>query len=72
MFDAYVQAGINVMNQANNPNTYHGHEPLFRSFEFLDAAGIVHAGPGRNLAEAREPANIEQNGTKVASLPATT
>ena len=66
MFDAYVLARFNVMNQANNPNTYHGHEPLLRSFEVLDAAGIVHAGAGRNLAEARKPAIIEQNGTKVA------
>ena len=66
MFEAYVRAGFNVMNQANNPNTYHGHEPLLRSFEVLDAAGIIHAGAGRNLAEARKPAIIERNGTKVA------
>jgi poly-gamma-glutamate capsule biosynthesis protein CapA/YwtB (metallophosphatase superfamily) len=65
-FEAYVRAGFNVMNQANNPNTYHGHEPLIRSFEVLDAAGIIHAGAGRNLAEARKPAIIERNSTKVA------
>ncbi|MFC1870430.1 CapA family protein [Chloroflexota bacterium] len=66
MFESYVRAGFNVMNQANNPNTYHGHEPLLRSFEVLDTAGIIHAGAGRNLAEARKPAIIERNGTKVA------
>jgi poly-gamma-glutamate capsule biosynthesis protein CapA/YwtB (metallophosphatase superfamily) len=66
MFQAYLRAGFNVMNQANNPNTYHGHEPLLRSFEVLDAVGVVHAGAGRNLAEARKPAVIERNGTKVA------
>ena len=59
MFQAYLRAGFNVMNQANNPNTYHGHDPLLRSFEVLDTAGIVHAGAGRNLAEARKPAIIE-------------
>ena len=25
MFESYVRAGFDVMNQANNPNTYHGH-----------------------------------------------
>ena len=33
MFESYVRAGFDVMNQANNPNTYHGHEPLMRSFD---------------------------------------
>jgi poly-gamma-glutamate capsule biosynthesis protein CapA/YwtB (metallophosphatase superfamily) len=66
MLQAYLRAGFNVMNQANNPNTYHGHDPLLRSFEVLDAAGIVHAGAGRDLAEARKPAIIERNGTRVA------
>jgi len=65
-FKAYVRAGFDVMNQANNPNTYHGREPLIRSFEVLDEARIVHAGAGRNLAEARKPAVIERNGTKIA------
>src|SRR4030042_6201848 len=39
-FEAFKRAGFNVVNQANNPNTYHGREPLLRSFEVLDAAGI--------------------------------
>src|SRR5919106_502444 len=66
MFQAYLRAGFNVMNQANNPNTYHGHDPLLRSFEVLDAAGIVHAGAGRGLAAAREPPIIGRKGTRVA------
>jgi poly-gamma-glutamate synthesis protein (capsule biosynthesis protein) len=66
MFESYLKAGFNIMNQANNPNTYHGHEPLLRSLEVLDAAGVVHGGSGRNLAEARRPAIIERNGTKIA------
>lgn len=63
---SYLKAGFNVMNQANNPNTFHGHPPLVRSLEVLDQAGVVHAGAGRNSAEARRPAVIERNGTKVA------
>jgi len=66
MLKAYVRAGINVVNQANNPNTFHGYEPLLRSFKVIDEAGIIRAGAGRNLVEARKPAIIERNGTKVA------
>ncbi|MBI4338435.1 MAG: CapA family protein [Chloroflexi bacterium] len=63
---SYVKAGFNVMNQANNPNTYHGLDALVRSLEVLDRAGIAHAGAGRNLAEARKPAIMERNGARVA------
>jgi len=63
---AYLRAGFNVMNQANNPHTYHGLDALVRSVEVLEALNVVHAGAGRNLAEARKPAIIERNGTKVA------
>jgi poly-gamma-glutamate synthesis protein (capsule biosynthesis protein) len=66
MFESHVKAGINVVSQANNPNTYHGRAPLVRSLEVLDAHGVVHGGVGRNLTEARQPAIIERNGTRVA------
>jgi poly-gamma-glutamate synthesis protein (capsule biosynthesis protein) len=66
MFDSYVRAGFNVMNLANNPSTWHGLDPFLRCLDVLDKAGIVHGGGGRNLAEARKPAIIERNGTKVA------
>ena len=71
MFESYGRAGFDVMNQANNPNTYHGHEPIMRSFEVLDAAGIIHSGAGPNLAEASKPAIIERNGTKIAFVSRT-
>jgi poly-gamma-glutamate synthesis protein (capsule biosynthesis protein) len=66
MFAAYLRAGFNVMNQANNPSLYHGLDPLLRSLDVLDAAGVVHGGAGRNLAEARRPAVIERKGTRIA------
>lgn len=66
MFDSYVKAGFNIMNLANNPSTWHGLEPFFRCLDVLDKAGIARGGGGRNLAEARKPAIIEKNGTKVA------
>ena len=63
---AYVRAGFNVVNLANNVTTSHGLGPFFRCLDVLDEAGIVHGGGGRTLAEARRPAVIEKNGTRVA------
>ena len=62
----YLQAGFNVMNLANNPSTYHGIDAFLRSLDLLDEAGVIHGGGGRNLEEARRPAVIERNGTRVA------
>ena len=72
MFPAYLRAGFNVMNIANNPAMMHGLAPYQRSLDVLDAAGIAHGGGGRTLAEARMPAIIEKNGTKVAFVCRTT
>jgi poly-gamma-glutamate synthesis protein (capsule biosynthesis protein) len=66
MFASYLKAGVNVMNMANNPSMYHGVEGIARSLDVLDAAGVVHGGAGRNITEARRPAIIERNGTRVA------
>ena len=41
MFDAYVRAGFNVMNLANNPSTWHGLDCFERCLDVLDKAGIV-------------------------------
>jgi poly-gamma-glutamate synthesis protein (capsule biosynthesis protein) len=71
MLDAYVRAGIKVVNVANNPSMYKGVEGLLRTIHLLDSAGIAHAGGGRNLAEARRPAVVERNGTRVAFVSRT-
>jgi poly-gamma-glutamate synthesis protein (capsule biosynthesis protein) len=62
----YLKAGINVMNVANNPSTYHGLDCFLRSLDVLDEQGVIHGGGGRDLAEARRPALIERQGTSVA------
>jgi len=66
MLAAYQRAGINVMNVANNPSTYHGIDCFVRSLDVLDGAGALYGGGGRNLAEARKPVVIEKDGTRVA------
>ncbi len=68
VFPAYLRAGINVMNVANNPSLYHGLDCFLHSLDVLDGAGVVHGGGGRDLAEARMPAIIERKGVKVAFL----
>lgn len=66
MFGAYVKAGFQVLNLANNPSMYRGVKGLLRTLEVLDKAGIAHGGGGRNLEEARRPAVVERKGVKVA------
>lgn len=63
---AYLRAGFNVMNIANNPVMYHGLRAFLRSLDVLDAAGVIYAGGGRTLAEARRPAIIEKKSMRVA------
>jgi hypothetical protein len=48
--------GFDLMNRANNHIFDSDRESMFSTMAQLDAAGIVHAGTGRNLEEARAPA----------------
>src|SRR3990167_1899355 len=59
VFPAYLRAGINVMNVANNPSMYHGLDCFLRSLDVLGGAGVIRGGGGRDLGEARRPAIIE-------------
>ncbi len=68
MLSAYTYAGIDGVGLANNHSMNQGLASLLRCTELLDEAGIAHAGSGRNIEEARSPAIIERNGTKVAFL----
>jgi poly-gamma-glutamate capsule biosynthesis protein CapA/YwtB (metallophosphatase superfamily) len=47
--------GVRIMTTANNHTMDSGDEGMYETNRLLDEAGIVHAGSGRNLAEAREP-----------------
>ena len=48
--------GINMVACANNHAFDYGEAGLLATIAHLDAAGLVHAGIGRNLAQARRPA----------------
>ena len=50
--------GIRIVNRANNHTGDNGDEGMFETNALLDQVGIVHAGTGRNLEEARDAAYL--------------
>jgi poly-gamma-glutamate capsule biosynthesis protein CapA/YwtB (metallophosphatase superfamily) len=63
--------GINLASCANNHAYDYGEGGLLATIAHLDAAGIAHAGSGRNLAEARRPGYLETRGGRVALIAMT-
>ena len=61
-------AHMDAVSLANNHTLDYGYEALGDTLDTLDAAGIAHAGAGRNLLEAAEPARLERSGARVAFL----
>ena len=49
------EIGISLLNRANNHTGDWGVEGMMETDRILDEAGIVHAGTGATLGEAREP-----------------
>lgn len=64
-------AGIDCVTIANNHVLDYGYEALTEMLERLDAAGIRHAGAGRDWDQARGPALLESHGIHVAVIAAT-
>ena len=56
---------------ANNHACDYGEAGLMATVAHLDAAGLVHAGSGRNLAQARMPAYLETRHGRVALIAIT-
>ena len=57
-----------ILSLANNHIMDFGDQGLVETITALNARGIVHAGAGRNLEEARKPALIDVGGISVAVL----
>jgi poly-gamma-glutamate synthesis protein (capsule biosynthesis protein) len=51
--------GFKLMNRAGNHLMDSGQEGLFETVRLMDQAGLVYAGVGRNLDEARAPRFVE-------------
>jgi len=66
MVEGLVSAGFDAVTTGNNVTW--GPETVVSSLKVLDENGIPHTGSGANLAEARKPAIVEHNGTRVGML----
>jgi poly-gamma-glutamate synthesis protein (capsule biosynthesis protein) len=63
--EALEIAGIDYVSLANNHALDYRAPALLETIRRLDAAGIAHAGAGRNLAQSAIPAFLEAGGLKV-------
>lgn len=63
--------GINLVSCANNHAYDYGDGGVLANLRHLDAAGLVHAGTGRNEREARAPAYLDTPQGRVALVAAT-
>ena len=59
-------ANVAIVGVANNVAS--GRESIMKSLAVLDANGILHAGAGRNIAEAHKPAIVTRKGVKIGFL----
>ncbi len=64
-------ANIHAVSLANNHSLDFEEQGLLDTVKHLDQAGIMHAGAGITLNQAREPAIIEVQGLKIAFVAAT-
>lgn len=60
--------GVDMVAVANNHSTDFGPEGLLEAQRNLDEAGVIHAGGGANLKEARAPAYFDSGKGKVALI----
>ncbi|MEF3307424.1 CapA family protein [Paenibacillus sp. GYB004] len=65
---AFKQAGIDLVNLANNHILDYGTTGLLDTFSHLDKNGIRWFGAGRNVTEAFKPVIIEIKGMKIAFI----
>lgn len=71
LLDDLKWLGVNMVSCANNHAYDYGEGGVLANLKHLDAAGIAHAGTGRNLAEARAPAYLDTPHGRVALIAAT-
>lgn len=61
-------AGFDVMSFATNHAVDYGEEAFFDTLDLLKQNNILVCGAGANIAEARKPAILERDGTRVGFL----
>nr|WP_274636530.1 CapA family protein [Microbacterium bovistercoris] len=65
-------AGVDIASIANNHSFDYGVKGIASTIRHCDDAGIKHAGTGRDLEEAREPAYLETRNGRVALVSTST
>ncbi|NTV52434.1 MAG: CapA family protein, partial [Candidatus Firestonebacteria bacterium] len=65
---ALHRAGITAVSLANNHILDYGPPALADTLQALDAAGVAHAGAGKNLAASRRPAVITLPGGQIMAI----
>ena len=63
--------GVNMVSTANNHAYDYGEGGLMATIRHLEAAGIMFAGSGQNLAEARRPGYLDTRAGRVALIATT-
>jgi poly-gamma-glutamate synthesis protein (capsule biosynthesis protein) len=63
-----VWAGFDLVSRANNHTGDYGADGMRLTTKYVAAAGLVQAGVGENLAEAREPKFLETAKARVALI----
>lgn len=66
MIDTLICGGVDIVATANNHSGDYGPDALVEQGEWLDAAGIGHAGSGRTRAEAFQPVFRRAGGLDIA------
>ncbi len=65
---ALPDAGVTLVNIANNHIFDYGREGLFDTISYLDSVGLKHVGAGRNAAEAYRPVVLSRRGIRIGFL----
>lgn len=65
-FDLIKHLGIDVIELTGNHLNDYGREPLSRTIDMYEAAGMQWFGGGRDLTDAGRPAIFEHNGNRIA------
>jgi poly-gamma-glutamate capsule biosynthesis protein CapA/YwtB (metallophosphatase superfamily) len=68
LLEDLVWAGIDMVSRANNHTGDYGVDGLRLTTRYVDEAGLVHAGAGESLAEAREARFLETARGRVAII----
>ena len=65
---ALTDGGIDIVSIANNHIFDYGKQGLFDTISYLDSAGVLHVGAGRDRTEAYRPVILNVRGKRVAFL----